>query len=119
VYTLSNGSFVSLNFPNASLSVALGINDNGQIVGHYAGAQGTQGFVYSLSDGAYASLSYPGAVYTDASGINDEGQIVGWYQDTIGHTIGFLATPTPIPGAILLFAPGLVGLGAIRRRFRR
>jgi hypothetical protein len=27
------------------------------------------------------------------------------------------ATPTPIPGALLLFGPGLVGLAAVRRRF--
>jgi hypothetical protein len=28
-------------------------------------------------------------------------------------------SPTPIPGAILLFAPGLVALAAIRRRFKK
>ena len=27
------------------------------------------------------------------------------------------ATPTPIPGALLLFGPGLVGLGLVKRRF--
>jgi len=27
------------------------------------------------------------------------------------------ATPTPIPGALMLFAPGLAGLAVIRRRF--
>jgi hypothetical protein len=27
------------------------------------------------------------------------------------------ATPTPIPGALLLFAPGLAGLAFVRRRF--
>jgi hypothetical protein len=28
------------------------------------------------------------------------------------------ATPVPLPGALLLFGPGLVGLAAIRRRFK-
>jgi len=45
---------------------------------------------------------------------------------TIDHTGGYnaglfavAANPVPIPGAILLFAPGLVGLTAIRRRFKK
>ena len=31
----------------------------------------------------------------------------------------FVETPVPVPGALLLFAPGLVGLAAIRRRFKK
>jgi len=27
--------------------------------------------------------------------------------------------PVPLPGALLLFAPGLVGLAAVRRRFKK
>ncbi len=29
------------------------------------------------------------------------------------------STPVPVPGALLLFGPGLVGLAAIRRRFKK
>jgi hypothetical protein len=32
---------------------------------------------------------------------------------------GDVGAPVPIPGAILLFAPGLLGLAAIRRRFKK
>jgi hypothetical protein len=40
----------------------------------------------------------------------------GFYLDI---TLGDAPNPVPIPGAILLFAPGFVGLAAIRRRFRK
>jgi hypothetical protein len=36
-----------------------------------------------------------------------------------GLVTGFSTSAVPIPGAILLFAPGLAGLAAIRRRFKK
>jgi hypothetical protein len=44
-------------------------------------------------------------------------------NDTYGQSLSFqvdywsLYVPFPLPSAILLFAPGLVGLAAIRRKF--
>ncbi len=39
-------------------------------------------------------------------------------QVAIDNINGYNA-PVPIPGALLLFGPGLVGLAAIRRRFKK
>ncbi len=38
-----------------------------------------------------------------------------WLADNVEYD----ATPTPIPGAALLFGPGLAGLAVIRRRFKK
>jgi hypothetical protein len=36
-----------------------------------------------------------------------------------GYIVEWDANPVPIPGAILLFAPGLAGLAVLRRKFKR
>jgi hypothetical protein len=40
-----------------------------------------------------------------------------YYDNTDGS--GFLAMPTPIPGAVFLLVPGLIGLVAMRRRLKK
>lgn len=120
----SNGTFTPLNYPGAISTTAYGINDAGTVVGTYNGGVGIGVHGFILSNGIYTSFDIPGADSgtTVLYGINDAGTIVGSYiylnSNDVGEEFGFLATPTPIPGAILLFAPGLVGLAAIRRRFK-
>jgi probable HAF family extracellular repeat protein len=115
-FSLSNGTYTLINYPGASQTWANGINDGGVIVGFYDNANGQYGF--TLNNGVYTTLNYPGASGTEAFGINNAGDIVGMYDDSSGTEHGFEATPTPIPGAVLLFGPGLVGLAALRRRFK-
>jgi probable HAF family extracellular repeat protein len=55
-----------------------GINSRGDIVGSYALAGKTHGFLWS--DGVLTTIDYPGAVFTDARGINARGDIVGAYK---------------------------------------
>ena len=40
-FVLSNGGFTSFNFPGANGTIVFGINDNGQVVGVYEGADGS------------------------------------------------------------------------------
>ena len=86
-------TYTTLDDPSASATggtVALGINDLGQIVGNYGDASGGHGFLYN--NGSYTTLNDPFATSTTAFGINDAGQIVGFYSNASGNH-GFLYDP--------------------------
>jgi probable HAF family extracellular repeat protein len=78
-----------VNPPGATFSSALGLNNNGVVVGTFELAGGTlEGFAY---DGiAYRTLVFPGSVYTEATGVNDSGTVVGLFQGPDGFTHGYL-----------------------------
>ena len=42
-----------------------------------------------------------------------------WYDNGAEHAFQLSSSPVPIPGALLLFGPGLLGLAAVRRRFKK
>ena len=75
-------NFTTLDDPSAGSSggtQALGINDNGEIVGGYVDANGVEnGFVYNA--GSYQTLDEPNSVATTLVGINASGEIVGHAQ---------------------------------------
>src|SRR5438128_1180164 len=74
-------TFKYLNDPAATDgTVPEGINDSGQVVGHYTGADNNfHGFLYNLSSNTYATLTDPSDTSTFANGINNSGRIVGFY----------------------------------------
>ncbi len=84
--TVQSGSYsvTNIDYPGATSTYALGINDTGTVVGWYIDAKpSVHGFLYS--NGSYRSLDYPGADGTYASGISANGQIVGWYGYNAGN----------------------------------
>ena len=89
------GNFTTFNVPGDHPvlgTVALGINDIGQIVGNYVAAKDNQrhGFLRS-SKGDFTTLDVPGADITIAQGINNAGTIVGAY--VVGDIVhGFVLT---------------------------
>jgi probable HAF family extracellular repeat protein len=82
---------------------ALGLNDNGQVVGSFQLANGsTEGFLYNVATAAYTVIKDPnstalttGTSETVVNGINDAGQMVGFYKDSLGNTNGMLIDPAP------------------------
>jgi hypothetical protein len=78
-------TFVTIDVPNATFTLATGIGPSGDIVGIYGDASFNEhGFL--LSHGNFTSIDVPGALVatsgtlqTEANGINPEGDIVGDY----------------------------------------
>ena len=82
---------MTLDVPGATLTVAEGINNRGEIGGVYFDADGNQhGFV--LSNGTYTSIDVPGGANTGVFSINATGEIVGSYDDANGITHGYIGT---------------------------
>ncbi len=101
-------------------------------------AVGSSSYVNAFLAGSNASLS--GSVQRGADGVwlwltmtgNSTGSVLTWYSGDGGGTSGWGAgwdkntdanvqvygSAVPIPAAFLLFAPGLAGLAALRRKFR-
>jgi uncharacterized membrane protein len=115
-------TFMTIDFPNAVLTHALGIGPGGDIVGYYKDAAGTtHGFL--LRNGHFTSIDYPGAIYTDARGISPGGDIVGSFKDAPGdppHWHGFLLsrvtgafTEIQVPGYMGTIAQRITPTGAI------
>src|SRR5713226_9462 len=107
-----NFKSVDVPLPGVTLTSAIGINAEGDIVGRYA--VGSVGHGYLLSDGTYTTIDNLNGVGTSlAQGINEEGQIVGYYTVPVAKTVdptgiftrGFLRdsdgtfSPVQFPGA--------------------
>ena len=77
--------FVSLDVPNSTFTLAIGIGPRGEIVGIYGDASFNEhGFL--LKNGTFTTIDVPGALVgvsgtlqTEANGINGDGDIVGDY----------------------------------------
>jgi probable HAF family extracellular repeat protein len=84
------GTFVPIEVPGASFTVARAITADGRIIGFFGEASGRQhGFL--LADGSFTTIDVPvpGARSTNAFGINARGDIVGSWIDSAGVQHGF------------------------------
>ena len=86
-----------LTGPKGAVStMALGINDEKQVVGSFTDATGAMhGFLFDEQSKTYATIDDPNGVkgptgMTVLNGINDKGQVVGFYLDKAGNTDGML-----------------------------
>jgi uncharacterized membrane protein len=111
-------SFVSLDFPGAEITVALGVNPAGEIVGTYLDSQNVR-HGYWWSEGQFTPIDFPGALQTSADGINRAGHIVGGYLDGAGVVHGFLRgregafASIDFPGALHTLATAINASGKI------
>jgi len=110
-------TYTALAFPGAIRTLALGINNPGQIVGEYRDASNrTHGFLFD--HGGYTSLDVPGGLLTTARKINDRGQAAGYFVDSAGRTHAFLYQDNSyltidVPGAIRTFGEGINDAGDV------
>jgi hypothetical protein len=111
-------NFQTIDFPEATGTSVLGLNDLGEMVGEYGDAQGDEhGFTFSKRDG-FKTIDFPGAAQTEAFAINNTGSIVGFYVDQSGAQHGFLLVgdhfiPLNVPGAVDTDAVGINDQGDI------
>ena len=102
----ARSALITVDYPGAQNTYALGINPEGDIVGAYDDALGQHAFI--LRNGEYTTFDWPGALWTNANGINPQGDIVGqygWYDLATESftTQGFLMQkgvlyPVAVPG---------------------
>lgn len=110
-----NGAIRTVDPFGSNNTQALGINNNGELVGTYTDEAGDQhGFIEIT--GEFSSFDPAGSSNTTINGVNDQGQIVGFYTDKDTNVTGFVATPVPEPESIALLCMGLFGIAALRRR---
>ncbi|TMB72357.1 MAG: hypothetical protein E6J54_10350 [Deltaproteobacteria bacterium] len=120
------GQCTIIDFPGANLTEAIGVNDDGQVVGDYRDANGIfHGFFWDAGQFLTIDVPFPEARLTTPSGINNIGQIVGFYFDNNvtesfpnGHDRGFLYdngifTSFDFPDAVATFPVDLNDNGQI------
>jgi hypothetical protein len=88
------GHETTLDFPGATSTQALGVNDSDEVVGVYTNSDmSTHGFTWT-PQGGFATVDDPnGMGTTTINGVNDAGALVGFYVDGAGNTDGTLAMP--------------------------
>ena len=86
-----------LQGPKGAVSVmALGINNEDQVVGSYTDATGQMhGFLFDEQSKSYTTIDDPNGMkgptgMTVVNGLNDKGQLTGFYLDANGNTDGML-----------------------------
>lgn len=87
-----NDQYYLFEYPGSPRTHAVGINDNGQVVGFYENNKISTGFLYDLNQDQFTEIKFPGAEITFAYSINNNGEIAGGYQKS-GKRYAFLAVP--------------------------
>jgi len=99
-YMVSGGTYTSIDFPGANLTISTAINDAGTIAGVYcttseclSTGEGEVGFV--LSGGVFTTFAVPGEYSTFVNDMNNDGVLLGQYVDAAGLAVSFIASPLP------------------------
>jgi probable HAF family extracellular repeat protein len=77
-----------------SNSVALGINNKGEVVGYSFQGENYQAFFYSSSDQSLTDVGSLGGKINAACAVNEVGQVTGYSQDGNGNMLAFIYSRT-------------------------
>jgi probable HAF family extracellular repeat protein len=83
---------INLPTPAGSNSAALGLNDNGNVIGYSFQGDTYQAFLYFQNDGSLVDLGSLGGKANAACAINDADQVTGYSQDANGNLLAFAYT---------------------------
>jgi uncharacterized membrane protein len=108
-------TFGVIAFPRSQISVLVGINDSGRMVGGYNNTEldiYTADHGFELKGNTFSTIDYPGAQQTEVEAINKGGEMVGDFLDASGNQHGFklaggIYTQLDYPGT----TTGTVALG--------
>jgi probable HAF family extracellular repeat protein len=81
---------ISLPTPSGYNSSALGLNDNGNVVGYNVEGDTYQAFLYSQSSGSSIDVGSLGGQMNAACAINGSDQVAGYSQDANGNLGAFI-----------------------------
>jgi hypothetical protein len=121
IYSDASGLPGALQFTNSFVSQPKG----------FSGWQGTSGYSGYLKPGTYwiafEPVTFWGGMGTNPANLASPLSLEAFtYQGTwnvypsgLGLGVRIEGSPAPLPGALLLLGPGLVGLAAVRRRFKK
>ena len=76
--------------PQGASSVALGINNHGEVVGYSFLGDDYQAFLYSYADRSLTNVGSLGGKINAACAINDAGKVTGYSQDGNGNLMAFV-----------------------------
>jgi len=110
-------TFTAINFPGATRTRAVGLNDSGDIVGDYRDTAGMF-HGYLLSQGTFTPFDPPGSILTRGIAINNRGVIGGHFLDSnkVRHSYlldGGNFTIFDFPGATATFLQGMNNQGQV------
>jgi uncharacterized membrane protein len=120
-----NGEVTRIDVPGALVTLPLGVNDRGQVVGSWVGQDATvnpvtgetgPGHGFLWEHGRYTTFDVPGAKETAGYEVNNRGQIVGNYADASGAQHGYVlrgGRVTTIDHPRATQAPNLTGTKVI------
>jgi len=126
-FLLSEGVVTTLDFPGASDTLALGINESGTVVGYWDLLDANGNLVaahgFKWKDGVFTEADFPGSADTFVFGINARGDLVGVWDAGLTSPIshGFVCPKgrqcfsfdVPVAGATLTQADDINAHGEI------
>lgn len=117
-FTFQSSKYEVFSVPGAATTLAMAINDNGQIAGGYVAGSPPVAHCFIDKAGSFTTIDYPGSGGTLCIDINLAGHVAGVYYDAADNPHGFTYdgstfTPIDFPGGSQTIANGINSAGEV------